>query len=47
MVTANRGVVYKQPGVVEVESIDFPELMLKDGPGVNPLNVGRKCDGRI
>lgn len=44
MVTANRGVVYKQPGVVEVESIDFPELMLKDGPGVNPLNVGRKCE---
>src|SRR5699024_7092590 len=24
-------------------TIDFPELELKDGPGVNPLNVGRKC----
>ncbi|WP_156291061.1 formaldehyde dehydrogenase, glutathione-independent [Oceanobacillus salinisoli] len=44
MVVANRGVAYKEPGVVEVEAIDFPELVLKDGPGVNPLNVGRKCE---
>lgn len=41
---ANKGVVYKEPGVVAVEEIEFPELVLKDGPGVNPLNVGRKCE---
>lgn len=40
----NRGVVYKGAGRVAVEDIDFPELMLKDGPGVHPKNVGRKCD---
>ncbi|QKY69888.1 formaldehyde dehydrogenase, glutathione-independent [Lentibacillus sp. CBA3610] len=44
MAVANRAVAYKKPGVVEVESIDFPELVLKDGPGVHPLNVGRKCE---
>lgn len=40
----NRAVVYTKPGEVEVHDIDFPELVLKDGPGVNPLNVGRKCE---
>lgn len=40
----NRAVVYTGPGKVEVQNIDFPELVLKDGPGVNPLNVGRKCE---
>jgi len=40
----NRGVVYVEPGKVEVRDIDFPELALRDGPGVNPLNVGRKCE---
>jgi glutathione-independent formaldehyde dehydrogenase len=40
----NRGVVYKGPGRVAVESIDYPELVLKDGPGVHPKNVGRKCE---
>lgn len=40
----NRGVAYVEPGKVEVRNIDFPELVLKDGPGVNPLNVGRKCE---
>jgi glutathione-independent formaldehyde dehydrogenase len=30
-------------GKVEVQSIDFPELELKDGPGVHPDNVGRKA----
>jgi glutathione-independent formaldehyde dehydrogenase len=40
----NRAVVYKGPGRVAVETIDYPELVLKDGPGVNPLNVGRKCE---
>src|SRR5512132_174513 len=39
----NRGVAYIEPGKVEVQSIDFPELELKDGPGVHPDNVGRKA----
>jgi glutathione-independent formaldehyde dehydrogenase len=38
----NRGVAYVEPGKVEVHDIDFPELELKDGPGVHPDNVGRK-----
>jgi glutathione-independent formaldehyde dehydrogenase len=38
----NRGVAYIEPGKVEVQSIDFPELELKDGPGVHPDNIGRK-----
>jgi glutathione-independent formaldehyde dehydrogenase len=38
----NRGVAYVEPGKVEVNDIDFPELELKDGPGVHPDNVGRK-----
>ncbi|HEY3341468.1 MAG TPA: formaldehyde dehydrogenase, glutathione-independent [Anaerolineae bacterium] len=29
---SNRGVVYMKPGVVEVQSIDFPKLMLGDRP---------------
>jgi glutathione-independent formaldehyde dehydrogenase len=28
---------------VAVETIDYPTLELKDGPGVNPANVGRQC----
>lgn len=40
----NRAVVYVEPGKVEVRSIGYPDLVLRDGPGVNPLNVGRKCD---
>jgi glutathione-independent formaldehyde dehydrogenase len=39
----NRGVAYIEPGKVEVQNIDFPELVLKDGPGVHPDNVGREC----
>ena len=39
--TDNRGVAYIEPGKVEVQNIDFPELELKDGPGVHPDNVGR------
>jgi glutathione-independent formaldehyde dehydrogenase len=35
-------VAYKGPGVVEVIDTDYPEFELKDGPGVNPANVGRK-----
>src|SRR5437762_3957274 len=38
----NRGVAYIEPGKVEVHNIDFPGFELKDGPGVNPANVGRK-----
>src|SRR3954464_2939346 len=38
----NRGVAYIEPGKVEVQNIDFPELELKDGPGVHPDNIGRK-----
>jgi glutathione-independent formaldehyde dehydrogenase len=38
----NRGVAYMGPRHVEVHDIDFPTFELKDGPGVNPANVGRK-----
>ena len=38
----NRGVAYIEPGKVEVHDIDFPGFELKDGPGVNPANIGRK-----
>ncbi|WP_017594879.1 formaldehyde dehydrogenase, glutathione-independent [Nocardiopsis potens] len=40
----NRGVVYKGPGEVDVVDLDMPEFELKDGPGVNPANVGRKVN---
>jgi len=32
------------PGKVEVQEIDYPKLELQDGPGVNPANIGRKCN---
>jgi glutathione-independent formaldehyde dehydrogenase len=38
----NRGVAYMGTGKVEVHNIDFPGFELKDGPGVNPANIGRK-----
>jgi glutathione-independent formaldehyde dehydrogenase len=38
----NQGVAYIGPGKVEIQDIDFPGFELKDGPGVNPANVGRK-----
>jgi glutathione-independent formaldehyde dehydrogenase len=38
----NRGVAYMGTGKVEVQDIPYPEFELKDGPGVNPANVGRK-----
>jgi glutathione-independent formaldehyde dehydrogenase len=41
-VSENRGVAYVEPQKVEVQSIDFPTFVLKDGPGVNPANVGRE-----
>jgi glutathione-independent formaldehyde dehydrogenase len=40
----HRGVVYVKPGTVEVRSIDYPALELRDGPGVNPANIGRKLN---
>src|ERR671931_207600 len=40
----NKAVAYIEPGKVEVQKIDYPELVLKDGPGVNKRNVGRKCE---
>ena len=42
----NRGVAYIEPGKVEVHDIDYPTFELKDGPGVNPANVGRKTAAR-
>jgi glutathione-independent formaldehyde dehydrogenase len=39
--TGNKAVAYKEPGKVEVIDIDYPSFELKDGPGVNPANVGR------
>ena len=38
----NRGVGYMGTGTVEVQDIAYPDFELKDGPGVNPDNVGRK-----
>ena len=40
----NRAIAYIEPGKVEVQEIDYPKLELQDGPGVNPANVGRKCE---
>ena len=39
---SNRAVSYAGPGRVEVIDTPYPEFELKDGPGVNPANVGRK-----
>ena len=41
---SNKAVVYVKPGEVEIRDIGYPDLILRDGPGVNPLNVGRKCN---
>jgi glutathione-independent formaldehyde dehydrogenase len=38
----DRGVAYTGHGEVEVQDIDYPAFEVKDGPGVNPANVGRK-----
>ncbi len=40
--TENKAVAYKEPGKVELIDIDYPSFELKDGPGVNPANVGRQ-----
>jgi glutathione-independent formaldehyde dehydrogenase len=42
--SGNRAVAYMKPGEVEIQDIGYPDLVLRDGPGVNPLNVGRKCN---
>ena len=39
--TGNKAVAYKGPDKVEIIDIDYPSFELKDGPGVNPANVGR------
>ncbi len=40
--TSNRAVTYQGPMKVTVQEIDYPTFELRDGPGVNPANVGRK-----
>ncbi len=40
----NRAVAYKGANSVEVIDIDYPTFELKDGPGVNPANVGRQVN---
>lgn len=40
----NRGIVYQGKGIVEVKDIDYPDLVLREGPGVPKSNVGRKCE---
>ena len=40
--TGNKAVAYLGTGRVEIQDIDYPTLELKDGPGVNPANVGRQ-----
>ena len=41
---SNKAISYAGPGKVEVIDTEYPEFVLKDGPGVNPANVGRKVD---
>jgi glutathione-independent formaldehyde dehydrogenase len=36
-------VVYRGPGKVAVESVDYPELVLRPGPGVPAINENRPC----
>jgi glutathione-independent formaldehyde dehydrogenase len=38
----NKAVVYQGPGRVEVRDTDYPAYEMKDGPGVNKANVGRR-----
>ncbi|MHA6782043.1 formaldehyde dehydrogenase, glutathione-independent [Pseudonocardia saturnea] len=39
----NRAVVYQGPGKVTVETVDYPGLVLRPGPGVPTGNENRKC----
>jgi glutathione-independent formaldehyde dehydrogenase len=43
-VAGNKAVAYVEPGKVELRDTPYPKLELQDGPGVNPANVGRKCN---
>ena len=47
MADNNKGVRYMGPGKVEVDDLDYPTFELKDGPGVNPANVGRKVPSGV
>ena len=38
----NKAVTYMGPGKVEVHDTDYPTFELREGPGVNKANVGRK-----
>ncbi|TRW45534.1 formaldehyde dehydrogenase, glutathione-independent [Georgenia yuyongxinii] len=40
----NKAISYAGTGKVEVIDTDYPTFELKDGPGVNPANIGRKVD---
>lgn len=40
--TGNHAITYQGPMQVTVLDIDYPTFELKDGPEVNPANVGRK-----
>jgi glutathione-independent formaldehyde dehydrogenase len=42
MMAGNRAVAYKGPGKVEVIDTEYPEFELKDAPGINEANIGRK-----
>ena len=39
---SNKAVSYAGPGRVEVIDTPYPDFELKDGPGVNPANIGRQ-----
>jgi glutathione-independent formaldehyde dehydrogenase len=41
---SNKAISYAGPGKVEVIDTEYPEFVLKDGPGVNPANIGRRVD---
>ncbi|MDR6414861.1 formaldehyde dehydrogenase, glutathione-independent [Pseudarthrobacter sulfonivorans] len=40
--SGNKAVAYKAPGIVEIIDTPYPTFELQAGPGVNPVNVGRK-----
>jgi glutathione-independent formaldehyde dehydrogenase len=40
---ANRAVVYQGPGQVQIQDIAYPGYEMRDGPGVNKANIGRKA----
>jgi glutathione-independent formaldehyde dehydrogenase len=39
---ANRAVIYQGPGRVAIQEIPYPTYEMKDGPGVNKANIGRR-----